>query len=99
MRICHIPIFSCLVINRLRSALKIVTSGYSSIYASAITLFHNENFLDLNPYQCGCAASIVEKAGLSIATPIYKPSDRIAAYEMMEAMMDMARDSDRFSLY
>ena len=140
-------------------------------------LFHNENFLDLNPYQCGYAdndegasfdpctrnhylfhyvisgtgrlaaddengtehnfqihsgqgfmlfpfqvttyytgkehpweyvwiefdgvyaSSIVEKAGLSIASPIYKPSDRVAAHEMMDAMMDMARDSDRTSYY
>lgn len=45
------------------------------------------------------AASIVEKAGLSITSPVFKPSDRAAAAEMMETMMDMARDSDRTSFY
>ena len=45
------------------------------------------------------AASIVEKAGLSIASPVYKSSDRAAAAEMMETMMDMARDSDRTPFY
>ena len=45
------------------------------------------------------AASIVEKAGLSIASPVFRPSDRAAAAEMMETMMDMARDSDRTSFY
>lgn len=45
------------------------------------------------------AASIVEKAGLSIASPVFRPSDRAAAAEMAEAMMDMARDSDRTSFF
>lgn len=45
------------------------------------------------------ATEIINQAGLSVQSPIYKSSDRTLTHAMMETMLELARETERTSFY